>query len=158
MSKIKRSRCRHLSTFTPWIHEIMGMYWTIQGWALAPCKIPEICEIQIYIDIPVYLTVSGKLISTSLFVSLFGFMYFFQFLPLSSTFFRKKLEEIPFFQFLPFFPEETYFFRKLPNPARSSRILRQLVCTDTCYGVSMAFWSHFSISGHHMKHYFVHNV
>ena len=36
------------------------------------------------------------------------YMYFFQFLPLSSifsTFFWKKLEEIPFFQFFPFFPE-----------------------------------------------------
>ena len=97
------------------------MYWTTLGRALAPCKIPEICEIQICIDIPV-LSI-WKLISTGLFVSLFGFMYisssFFHFLPVFSTFFRKKLEEIPFFQFLPFFPEETYFFRKFPNPDRN---------------------------------------
>ena len=44
----------------------------------------------------------------------------------------------------------------LENTPRSSRILRQLVCTDIW--VLMALRSHFSISGHHVKHYFVHNV
>ena len=44
---------------------------------------------------------------------------FFHFLPVFSSFFQKKLEEIPFFQFLPFFPEETYFFRKFPNTGSS---------------------------------------
>ena len=113
---MKCSRCRHLSMFRPWIHEIMeciGQHWAGH---LASCKIPEICEVQICID-SVLLSSIWKLISTSLLVRLFGFMYFFQFLPVFSTFFRKKLEEIPFFQFLPFCPEETYFFRKFPNPA-----------------------------------------
>ena len=47
------------------------------------------------------------------------------------------------------------------NTPRSSRSLlqprRQLVCTTHVW-VSMAFRSYFSISGHNMKHYFVHNV
>ena len=113
------------------------MYWTTLGRALAPCKIPEIREMQICIDIPV-LNI-WKLISTGLFVSLFGFMYisssFFHFLPVFSTFFRKKLEEIPFFQFLPFFPEETYFFRKFPNPVIALNLqileLKKLFESDT---------------------------
>ena len=92
------------------------MYWTTLGWAQAPCKIPEICEMQICIDVPVLLNSIWKLISTSLFVYLFDIMDFFQFLSFFSTFFRKKLEEIPFFKFLPFFPEETYFFRKFLSP------------------------------------------
>ena len=124
------------------------MYWTTLGRALAPCKIPEICEIQICIDIPV-LSI-WKLISTGLFVSLFGFMYisssFFHFLPVFSTFFRKKLEEIPFFQFLPFFPEETYFFRKFPNPAiqyksssKGKCSLQRLITKEVERGSSLVF-------------------
>ena len=62
----------------------IGMYWKTLDRALAPCKIPEICQIQICIDIPVLPNSIWKLISTILFVSLFGFMHFFQFLPLSS--------------------------------------------------------------------------
>ena len=43
------------------------------------------------------------------------------------------------------------------NTPHSSRILRQLVCTVTCMGFNGISES-FSISRHHMKHYFVHNV
>ena len=45
------------------------------------------------------------------------FHSFFQFLPVSSSFVRTKLEEIGFFHFFPGVPEEIGFFRKKPNPA-----------------------------------------
>ena len=83
---------------------------------MEPCKIPEFWEIQICIDVPIFLLSIWELLSNTLFACTIDYMFFFQFLPLSSSFFRKKLEEIPFFQFLPFFPEETYFFRKFLNP------------------------------------------
>ena len=44
------------------------------------------------------------------------FWHLSQFCPVSSTFFRTKLEEIGFFHFFPGVPEEIGFFRKKPNP------------------------------------------
>ena len=69
-----------------------------------------------------YFTVSGNFFPTLclhiLFISC-----------ISSSFFWKKLEEIPFFQFLPFFQEETYFFQKFPNPA-TTQIEKVDFCTS----------------------------
>ena len=93
--------------------------------SIKPCKIPEFWEIQICIDVPMLLYSIWELLSNTLFAYTIGHMYFFQFLPLSSSFFQflsEELEEIPFFQFLPFFPEETYFFRKFLNPANKTWI------------------------------------
>ena len=44
----------------------------------------------------------------------------------SSNFFRKKLEEIAIFQFLPGVPEEIHFFRKKPNPENKYENLMML--------------------------------
>ena len=86
--------------------------------SMEPCKIPEFWELQICIDVTALLHSIWELLSNTLRSHLTTCISssFFRFLPVSSTFFRKKLEEIPFFQFLPFFREETYFFRKFPNP------------------------------------------
>ena len=88
---------------------------------MEPCKIPEFWEIcRTVLMFQYYFTVSGNFFPTlclhALLITCIS-SNFFHFLPVFSSFFRKKLEEIPFFQFLPFFPEETYFFRKFPNPA-----------------------------------------
>ena len=96
--------------------------------SMEPCRIPEFWEIQICIDVPIFLHSIWELHSHTLFACTIDYMYFFQFLSLFSSFFRKKLEEIPFFQFLPFFQEETYFFRKFPNPGATP-------CT-ACFGDS----------------------
>ena len=66
---------------------------------------------------PVYFTVSGNLFPT---LSVHKHIWLHVF----STFFWKKLEEITFFQFLPFFREETYFFRNFPNPALKAYITK----------------------------------
>ena len=119
MWKIKRSRCRHLSTFRPWIYEIIeciGQHWA-EHWLLA--KFQKFVKYKFALTFQYYLTVSGNLfpqVCLYLYLASCISSSFFHFLPVFSTFFRKKLEEIPFFQFLPFFPEETYFFRKFPNP------------------------------------------
>ena len=78
-----------------------------------PCKIPEIWEIKIYIDFPILLLSIWELPSNTLFAYTIDYNVF---LPVFSSFFWKKLEEIPFF---PFFPEETYFFRKFLNPGKN---------------------------------------
>ena len=88
--------------------------------SVEPCKTPEFWEIQNCIDVPILLHSVWVLLSNTLFPCTIDYMYFFQFLPISSSFFQKKLEEIPFFQFLPFFPKETCFFWKFPNPAFTS--------------------------------------
>ena len=53
---------------------------------------------------------------------IFSVFWIFLFLPISSissSFFRKKLEEIAIFQFLPGVLEEIHFFRKKPNPVEN---------------------------------------
>ena len=80
---------------------------------MEPSKIPEFWELQICIDVPILLDSNWELFSSTMFACTIDYMYFFQFLPFFSNFFWKKLEEI---QFLPFFPEEKYFFRKFLNP------------------------------------------
>ena len=56
-----------------------------------------------------------KLSMISIFVQ--HFWHLSQFCPVSSSFVRKKLEEIGFFHFFPGVLEEIGFFRKKPNPA-----------------------------------------
>ena len=92
--------------------ECIGQHW-------AGHKIPEICEIQICIEVPVLLNSIWKLISTSLFVCLCGFMYFFRFLPLSSSFFHFLLEETgrnTFFPVSSILPRRNLFLPEISEP------------------------------------------
>ena len=95
------------------------MYWTTLGRALAPCKIPEICEneIQICIDIPV------KYLETYFhrFVCIFIWLHvhFFQFLPLSSSFFHFLPEETgrnTFFPVSSILPGRNLFLPEVSEP------------------------------------------
>ena len=99
--------------FRPWIHE---MYWTTLGRALAPCKIPEICEIQICNDIPVLLNGIWKLVSTSLFEFLIYLAScisssFFQFFPLPEETGRNT-----FFPVSSILPERNLFLPEVSEP------------------------------------------
>ena len=114
--------------FRPWIHDIMeciGQHWAGH---LAPCKIPEICEVQICID-SVLLSSIWKLISTSLLVCLFGFMYFFQFLPLSSSFFHFLPQEIgrnTFFPVSSILPGRNLFLPEVSEPWKPGTLILQM--------------------------------
>ena len=69
---------------------------------MEPCKFPEFWEMQTSIDNVLIFTVSGNIFPT-----LCMHLWFHVFLPLLvfSSCFWKKLEGIPFSQFLPFFRE-----------------------------------------------------
>ena len=60
---------------------------------------------------------------------------------ISSNFFRKKLEEIAIFQFLPGVPEEIHFFQKKNNPVSAnphcSHLRVLLMCHYPCHHVSL---------------------
>ena len=61
--------------------------------SMEPCKIPEFWELQICIDVTVLLHSIWELLSNTLFAFTFDYMHFFQFLPLSSSFFHFLPEE-----------------------------------------------------------------
>ena len=61
------------------------MYWTTLGRALAPCKIPEICERRICNEVPVN---TEQYLETYFYKFVCIFIWLHGFLPVSSTFFQ----------------------------------------------------------------------
>ena len=83
------------------------------------CKIPEFWELQICIDVTVLLHSIWELLSNTLFAFTFDYMHFFQFLPLSSSFFHFLPEETgrnTFFPVSSILPGRNLFLPEVSEP------------------------------------------